>query len=53
MVNPDGTLSSVVMVKDWHNIWLSFAAYALILAVLFAVLFKHKHNPEEISQVKH
>lgn len=53
MVNPDGSLSSVVMVKDWHNIWLSFAAYALILAVLFAVLFKHKHNPNEISEVKH
>ena len=52
-VNPDGTLSSVVMVKDWHNIWLSFAVYALILAILFAVLFKHKHNPQEISQVKH
>jgi NHS family xanthosine MFS transporter len=52
-VNPDGTLSSVVMVKDWHNIWLSFAAYALILAVLFAVLFKHRHNPQEISKIKH
>lgn len=52
-VNPDGTLSSIVMVKDWHNIWLSFAAYALILAVLFAVLFRHKHNPAEISEVKH
>lgn len=53
VVNPDGTLSSVVMVKDWQNIWLSFAAYALLLAVLFAVLFRHKHNPEEISEVKH
>jgi MFS transporter, NHS family, xanthosine permease len=53
VVNPDGSLSSVVMVKDWHNIWLSFAAYALILAVLFAVLFRHKHNPAEISEVKH
>jgi MFS transporter, NHS family, xanthosine permease len=52
-INPDGTLSSIVMVKDWQNIWLSFAAYALILAVLFAVLFRHKHNPEEISEVKH
>lgn len=52
-VNPDGTLSSIVMVKDWHNIWLSFAAYALVLAILFAVLFRHKHNPSEISSVKH
>ena len=26
--------------KDWHGIWLSFAAYALVVAVLFAVFFK-------------
>ncbi|HPN21903.1 MAG TPA: nucleoside permease, partial [Tenuifilaceae bacterium] len=35
--------------KDWHGIWLTFAIYALIVAVLFAVLFKHKHNPEEVK----
>lgn len=52
-VNADGTLSSVVMVKDWQNIWLSFAIYALILAIFFAVLFRHKHVPEEVSSVKH
>jgi len=52
-VNPDGTLSQIVQVKDWQNIWLTFAAYALVLAILFAVLFRHKHNPEEVSAVKH
>ncbi|MGV9005056.1 nucleoside permease [Flavobacterium sp.] len=40
-------------IKDWHNIWLSFAAYALVIAVLFAIFFKHKHNPEEMAQVAH
>jgi NHS family xanthosine MFS transporter len=30
---------------DWQGVWLSFAAYALVVAVLFAVLFKHKHEP--------
>lgn len=39
--------------KDWHNIWLTFAIYALIIAVLFAVLFKHKHNPKELENVSH
>ena len=39
--------------KDWQNIWLAFAAYALIVAVLFAVLFKHKHNPDVIEKVTH
>ncbi|WP_109123811.1 nucleoside permease [Dyella sp. C11] len=30
--------------KDWHGIWITFAVYSLIVAVLFAVLFKHKHE---------
>lgn len=38
----DGTL-------DWTGIWLSFASYAFIIMVLFALLFKHKHDPEAIS----
>lgn len=40
-------------VKDWHNIWLAFAIYALIIAVLFGVMFKHKHNPEAIGDISH
>jgi NHS family xanthosine MFS transporter len=35
--------------KNWHMIWLSFAAYALLIAVVFAITFKHKHNPEELN----
>ena len=29
--------------KDWHNIWLTFSIYALVIAFLFMILFKHKH----------
>lgn len=36
--------------KDWTDIWLSFAGYALIVAILFSILFKHKHNPELVAQ---
>jgi NHS family xanthosine MFS transporter len=36
-------------VKDWHSIWLTFSIYALIIAVAFAIFFKHKHNPKEIK----
>ena len=36
-------------VKDWHHIWLTFAAYALVIAVAFLILFKHKHKPEQIN----
>ncbi len=38
---------------DWHGIWLSFSAYSLIIALAFALLFKHKHNPEEIGAISH
>jgi NHS family xanthosine MFS transporter len=31
--------------KDWHGIWLTFALYALAMAVLFVPLFKHRHDP--------
>jgi NHS family xanthosine MFS transporter len=39
--------------KDWHHIWLTFALYALIIAVLFAILFKHKHNPKDVENITH
>ena len=40
-------------VKDWHNIWLTFAIYALVIAIAFAILFKHEHNPKEIENLSH
>ncbi len=39
--------------RDWHNIWLAFAGYALVIAIAFAVLFKHKHNPKDVESVTH
>jgi NHS family xanthosine MFS transporter len=39
--------------KDWHTIWLSFAIYALVITIAFAIFFKHKHNPADIEQVGH
>ena len=35
--------------KDWHGIWISFAVYALVVAFLFMILFKHKHSPQLIE----
>ncbi len=40
-------------VRDWHQIWLSFAAYALVIAIFFAIMFKHKHNPEIVAAIHH
>ena len=39
-VAPDGS-------RDWHGIWLTFAMYALVVAVLFIIFFKHKHQPTD------
>lgn len=40
-------------VRDWHTIWLSFAGYALLIAIAFALLFKHKHDRNVLLEVKH
>lgn len=39
--------------KDWQDIWLTFAGYALVIAILFGFMFKHKHNPEEVEGASH
>jgi NHS family xanthosine MFS transporter len=39
--------------KDWHAIWLAFAIYALIVTILFAIFFKHKHDPKALAVVNH
>jgi len=38
---------------QWQDIWLTFAAYSLIITVAFAILFKHKHDPDAIPEVAH
>jgi NHS family xanthosine MFS transporter len=39
--------------KDWHGIWLSFAAYALVIAVIFPFVFRYKHNAALAHAIKH
>jgi hypothetical protein len=31
----------------WAPCWSIFAAYALVIAVVFAIIFKYKHTPEQ------
>jgi|SRR5690348_3665716 len=35
-------------VTDWHSVWLIFAAYSLVLAIIFPVLFKYKHDMSSV-----
>ena len=37
----------------WPLSWYIFAGYALVVAVLFALIFKYKHNPQAEVEVKH
>lgn len=37
--------------KDWYGIWIAFAAYSLVIAILFLLVFKHKHNPDAIKNI--
>ena len=40
-------------IKDWATIWFVFAVYAIIIAILFAIMFKYKHNPDRIKEINH
>jgi len=42
-----GSQSKSLLVGDWASVWFIFAGYALVVALLFAVLFKYKHSVEE------
>ena len=37
----------VTLVKDWQGIWMVFAGYAMVVAILFLIFFKYKHQPEK------
>ena len=38
---------------QWKEIWITFALYALVVAILFFFIFKHKHDPAEVENVSH
>jgi NHS family xanthosine MFS transporter len=45
-INPDTS-------TNWNGTWLAFAGYALVVAVLFAIMFRHKHDPKALENVSH
>jgi MFS transporter, NHS family, xanthosine permease len=40
-------------VKDWQNIWLAFAGYALLIAIVFAVVFKDDKKIINANAITH
>ncbi len=45
--------SPEAVMQGWQTCWYIFAAYALVVAVLFAVFFKYKHEPEKMGPITH
>lgn len=41
------------MVAGWSQSWLVFAGYALVVGLVFALVFRYKHDPEAIKEVNH
>ncbi len=52
-IDAQGIFDKAVSMREWHDIWLSFAAYALVIAIAFAIMFKHKHDPAVVADIKH
>lgn len=58
-----GSYSSGLLIKnyftfengtnDWYSIWISFSLYALVITILFALFFKHKHEEININTISH
>lgn len=55
-----GTISGWVVdhftingVKDWQSIWFTFGAYALVLGIIFPLVFRYKHERNALEAVKH
>ena len=41
-----------IISRDWPTIWFTFAGYALVLGIIFALVFRYKHEPAKL-QVQH
>lgn len=42
----------LAQVQGWSKAWYIFAGYALLVAIVFAIVFKYRHDPEEMKDVK-
>jgi len=47
------TDKTALIPKQWESIWITFSIYALVVAVLFAIFFKHKHDPNVMREINH
>ena len=45
--NPAASDPTFNVMAGWSSAWYVFAAFALVVGILFAILFKYKHTPEQ------
>ncbi len=41
-----GETTKSLLIGDWQTVWFIFAAYSLVVMILFAIFFKYKHKPQ-------
>ncbi|MBC7534065.1 MAG: nucleoside permease [Ferruginibacter sp.] len=40
-------------ITDWQSTWFAFAGYALVLAAIFPLVFRYRHDPEGLHSGHH
>jgi NHS family xanthosine MFS transporter len=53
VVSAGHLLNEPILVRDWQSIWFSFAGYALVLGIIFPLVFKYRHDPKELEHIHH
>jgi NHS family xanthosine MFS transporter len=54
VVDTEGVVTNGIEVaQGWSHTWLTFAGYALVVALLFWVLFKYKHDASKQQEINH
>lgn len=43
----------IAQLEGWRTSWYIFAGYALVVTVLFAIIFKYKHSIADVEKVTH
>ncbi len=39
-----GSTTTSLLIGDWQSVWFIFAGYALVVTILFAILFRYRHE---------
>ena len=43
----------IVDKAGWPNSWFVFAGYSMVVAIVFALVFKYKHDPTQLEKIVH